>query len=54
MSNETILYLYIFGWIVWSCVLIDKANIRDIAASFIAGILWPIGMPVVVLRKLLN
>lgn len=51
---DTLMIVYLFGWAVWSGVLVEKLEARDIAASLIAGAGWPVGLPIRILRKLLK
>ena len=52
--EETYLQIYIYVWIIWSCVLVDEISLKYVAASLIVGLLWPIGIPVAILTKLLK
>lgn len=51
---DTLAAVYLFGWVVWSGFLVEKLEARDIVASLIAGALWPVGLPISILRKLLK
>jgi len=52
MEAETIMYIYIYGWAVWSLALIEKVNVGDIITSIAAGTAWPVSIPAHLLKKL--
>lgn len=48
------LLAYAFGWLVVGSALVESVDRRDIAASFIAALAWPVMLPARILRRLLR
>jgi glucose uptake protein GlcU len=51
-DGDLSLSIYIWGLIVYVIVLIEKLTFRDIFASFIAGLFWPISFPIRLLKAI--
>lgn len=48
------LIIYLWGFFVYGTVLIDELTFKDILISYIVAIIWPITMPVRLLKGILN
>lgn len=48
------LIAYVFGWLVVGSALVESPDRRDIAASFIAALAWPVMVPARLLRRLIR
>lgn len=45
---------YWFGTLVYGTSLVQKLDFVDIAASYVAGFLWPVSLPASVLMRLMR
>ena len=52
--TKILICIYIYGWLVTGHAYIEKASLRDIFISYLVALLWPIGVPGLILRKLIK
>ena len=51
---EIYIWGYIWGWLIYSDSLVERITVRDVFASHVAGLFWPISLPSKILRKILK
>jgi len=47
------LYIYLIGGFIYSISLITEGEFIEIIACVILGVIWPIHLPAMILRKLM-
>jgi hypothetical protein len=46
--------VYVFVWLVVGVALIQRFEVIDVAASFIAALTWPVLLPVHIVRRIIR